>query len=108
VLREALDGATACGAAVLAERARVELRATGAKPRRPRTWGVAALTASERRVAELAATGLTNRQIAEALFVTAKTVEKHLAGAYTKLDVPGRGELPAALEEKDGGGGPYR
>ena len=106
VLREALDGATACGATVLAERAHVELTATGAKPRRPRTWGVAALTAGERRVTELAAGGMTNRQIAEALFVTTKTVEKHLASAYTKLEISGRGELSAALEEKDGGGVP--
>ena len=110
VLRAALDGATACGATVVAERAYLELTATGAKPRRPRTWGVAALTASERRVAELAAGGMTNREIAEALFVTTKTVEKHLASAYTKLEIAGRGELPAALgaPAKDGGGGPYR
>jgi DNA-binding CsgD family transcriptional regulator len=94
----------------VAERAYLELTATGAKPRRPRTWGVAALTASERRVAELAAGGMTNREIAEALFVTTKTVEKHLASAYTKLEIAGRGELPAALgaPAKDGGGGPYR
>jgi len=110
VLRAALDGASACGATALVERAHVELTATGAKPRRPRTWGVAALTASERRVAELAASGMTNRQIAEALFVTTKTVEKHLANAYSKLEVKGRPDLPAALAApaKDGGGGPYR
>jgi len=57
-------------------------------------------------VTELAAGGMTNRQIAEALFVTTKTVEKHLASAYTKLEISGRGELSAALEEKDGGGVP--
>jgi len=97
VLREALDGASRCGATALAERARSELVTAGAKPRRERTSGQAALTASERRVAELALEGLTNRQIAEALFVTPSTVEKHLAGAYSKLEIAGRAELATAF-----------
>ena len=97
VLRAALDGASRCGARPLAERTRAELLAAGAKPHRERTSGVAALTASERRVAELAVEGLTNRQIAQALFVTASTVEKHLASAYSKLDVAGRAELADAF-----------
>ena len=93
VLREALDGAAATGAHALADRARAELVTAGAKPRRERTSGVDALTASERRVAELAVEGRTNRQIAEALFVTTGTVEKHLAKVYGKLEIAGRGQL---------------
>ena len=56
-----------------------------------------ALTASERRVATLAAEGQTNREIAQALFVTPKTVEVHLSNAYRKLDIRSRRELPGAL-----------
>jgi DNA-binding NarL/FixJ family response regulator len=59
--------------------------------------GLEALTASERRIAELAAEGLTNRQIAQALFVTARTVESHLTNVFNKLGVKARTELPAAL-----------
>jgi DNA-binding NarL/FixJ family response regulator len=97
MLREALAGASRCGATALAERARAELVTAGARPRRERTSGQAALTASERRVAELALEGLTNRQIAEALFVTPSTVEKHLASAYSKLEIAGRAELSTAF-----------
>ncbi|HEX8123047.1 MAG TPA: AAA family ATPase [Solirubrobacteraceae bacterium] len=97
-LRRALDLADACGARPLAERARQELRAAGGRPRRPRMSGVDALTASERRVAELAADGLSNPEIAQALFVTTKTVEGHLGSAYRKLDIRGRAELPRALQ----------
>jgi DNA-binding CsgD family transcriptional regulator len=57
------------------------------------------LTAAERRVADLAAEGLTNREIAQALFVSRKTVEMHLGHAYRKLDIHTRAELPAALGE---------
>jgi DNA-binding NarL/FixJ family response regulator len=101
-LREALDLADACGARPLAERARHELRAAGGRPRRPRISGVEALTASERRIAAMAADGLSNPEIAQALFVTKKTVETHLAGAYRKLGIRSRTQLPAALGE--GGG----
>jgi hypothetical protein len=62
--------AHACGATRLAEHARDELRATGARPRRLAVSGAQSLTAAERRVAELASTGLTNRRIAQELFVT--------------------------------------
>jgi len=59
--------------------------------------GLEALTASERRIAELAAEGLTNREIAQTLFITARTVEGHLTNVFTKLDVKARTALPAAL-----------
>jgi DNA-binding NarL/FixJ family response regulator len=97
LLEHGMHLAHECGATALRERARAELTAAGARPRRPATTGLAALTASERRVVRLAADGLGNRDIAQALFVTTKTVETHLGAAYRKLGVSGRGELPAAL-----------
>jgi DNA-binding CsgD family transcriptional regulator len=99
-LRQALDLADACGARPLAERARHELRAAGARPRRPRISGVQALTASERRIATMAAEGLSNPEIAQALFITKKTVEAHLGNAYRKLDVRSRSRLTAALSDQ--------
>jgi DNA-binding CsgD family transcriptional regulator len=96
-LRAGLDLAGRCGATALAERAHDELVASGARPRRLVLTGVDALTASERRVAEMASEGLTNREIAQALFVTEKTVEGHLGHAYRKLSISSRSELPRAL-----------
>ncbi|HEX2085365.1 MAG TPA: AAA family ATPase [Solirubrobacteraceae bacterium] len=96
-LRRALDLADACGARPLAERARQELRAAGGRPRRPRVSGVDALTASERRIAGMAADGMSNPEIAQALFVTIKTVEAHLSNAYRKLDIRSRAQLRGAL-----------
>jgi DNA-binding CsgD family transcriptional regulator len=96
-LLEAMDEATRCGAAGLAERAAEELRATGARPRRHAVTGQEALTAGERRVAALAVRGLSNRQIAQQLFVTIATVETHLRRVYRKLGVDGRAGLPADL-----------
>src|SRR5436189_179629 len=96
-LRRGLDAADACGATPLAERARAELLATGALPRRPRLWGAEALTASERRIASMAADGLSNPEIAQALFVTTKTVEAHLGSAYAKLEIGSRARLQDAL-----------
>jgi DNA-binding CsgD family transcriptional regulator len=96
-LRRALDLARACGARPLAERAEHELRAAGARPRRDRITGRDALTGSELRVVHLAIEGMTNRQIAETLFVTRKTVESHLDHAFHKLGVHARGELQRAL-----------
>ncbi len=61
--------------------------------------GVESLTASERRVAGMAASGLSNREIAQALFVTIKTVEKHLGQAFAKLAVGSRAELVDALAD---------
>jgi DNA-binding CsgD family transcriptional regulator len=100
-LRDGMDLAAAAGAVPLAERARQELAATGLRVRRAAQTGVAALTPSERRIAEHAATGLTNAQIAQALFVTAKTVEMHLGNAYRKLDITSRHELPRHLQPTD-------
>jgi len=97
LLRAALDSAHRLGAVPMAVRAEAELRASGAKPRRARLTGLAALTASERRVAELAGQGMTNREIAQALFVTARTVEGHLTQVFRKLDVPSRDGLIDAL-----------
>jgi DNA-binding CsgD family transcriptional regulator len=105
-LRTGLDLATRSDATVLAERARDELIAVGGRPRRPHLSGPGSLTPSERRVVDLAVAGRTNRQIAEALFVTRKAVEYHLANAYRKLDVRRRDELEAALGAETLGSAP--
>ncbi|HZB97028.1 MAG TPA: AAA family ATPase [Candidatus Sulfotelmatobacter sp.] len=97
-LTEALDLAARCGARPLVARAREELTATGARPRREWRTGVEALTPGELRVARLAAAGKTNREIAQTLYVTLKTVEGHLARAYGKLGIEGRSELTQGLE----------
>jgi DNA-binding CsgD family transcriptional regulator len=96
-LREALELARRCGAVRLAKRAREELEATGETVRRYKPIGAESLTPRERRAAELAASGMTNRQIAQSLFVTVKTVESHLSAAYDKLDIDSRQGLAAAL-----------
>jgi DNA-binding CsgD family transcriptional regulator len=96
-LGRGLDLARECGATELAARALAELQAAGARPRnRPRA-GSQALTASERGVAELAATGQTTRQIAGALFLSPKTVEGHLTSVFRKLGVSSRTELAPLL-----------
>ena len=99
-LERGMELAHRCGAAALAERAHTELRATGARPRRLVRTGADALTPSERRVAELAADGRTNRAIAAELFVTVATVETHLRHAFQKLGVHARTELRDALAKK--------
>jgi DNA-binding CsgD family transcriptional regulator len=93
-----MELAHVCGALPLVERAREELVAAGARPRRIMRTGVDALTASERRVALMAAAGMTNREIAQALFVTLRTVEVHLTHAYQKLDIASREHLARALQ----------
>ena len=98
LLRESLDIAHHCGAIAVARRSRHELRVAGARPRRDALRGRDALTASELRVAQMAAERMTNRTIAQALFVTQRTVELHLTNVYTKLGVS-RADLPAALPE---------
>jgi DNA-binding CsgD family transcriptional regulator len=96
-LREALEIAARCGALPLMEWVQGEALAAGARPRRPRLRGVDALTPSELRVARLAAEGRSNREIAQALFITAKTVADHLSSSYSKLDITSRDQLTAAL-----------
>jgi len=93
----ALELAARCGAWPLAAQAHDELKAAGARPRRPWRTGVDALTPSELRVARLAADGRSNREIAGELYVTLKAIEGHLAHAYAKLGIDGRHELPRAL-----------
>jgi DNA-binding CsgD family transcriptional regulator len=101
-LRRAIALADACGAPVLAERARTELSAGGGRPPPAETEGVAALTPAERRVASLAAQGPTNREIAQTLFVTEKTVEIHLTRAYRKLGIRSRWQLAGLAPRTDG------
>jgi ATP/maltotriose-dependent transcriptional regulator MalT len=92
-LSEALDLAARCGARPLVARARDELKATGARPRREWRTGLEALSPRELRVVQLAAAGRTNREIAYQLYVTLKTIEGHLARAYTKLGIERRRQL---------------
>ena len=94
----ARDLATRADASALANQAAEELLAAGGRPRRVAVAGVAALTPAERRTAEHAARGLTNREIAETLFVTRKTVEFTLGNVYAKLGIRSRAQLAAALE----------
>lgn len=99
-LERGMELAYRCGATGLAEHARTELRAAGARPRRLARTGAEALTPSERRVSELAAEGRRNREIAAELYVTVATVETHLRHAFQKLGVNARTELHGALAEK--------
>jgi DNA-binding NarL/FixJ family response regulator len=92
-LRRALDIARRGGMRLLAGRAADELRAAGARPRRDVLSGPDALTAAEHRVASLAATGYNNREIAERLYVTQRTVETHLTHVFQKLSIANRNEL---------------
>ena len=101
-LHAGMERAHRCGATPLAERAREELVATGARPRRIMRSGVDALTPSELRVARMAAEGLTNREIAQELFVTARTVEGHLTHAFQKLDIESRRDLAGRLSDESG------
>jgi DNA-binding NarL/FixJ family response regulator len=98
-LIEGAELAQRCGAVPLADRARKELRVLGSRPRRLMFSGLESLTASELRVATMAAGGLTNRQIAQDLFVTSKTVENHLSRAYSKLHITSRAKLRESLVE---------
>ncbi|MDT7782735.1 MAG: hypothetical protein QOF58_1154, partial [Pseudonocardiales bacterium] len=96
-LHRAIDLAGECGSAVLRTRAVEALEALGDRPRRQLVVGAESLTASERRVAGLAAAGRANREIAQELFVTPKTVENHLGRIYTKLGIAGRRDLSRVL-----------
>ncbi len=96
-LLDGLELAARCGARTLERRARAELAAIGVRPRTSERSGEDSLTPSERRVAELAAAGGTNREIAQKLFVTEKTVETHLGRAFRKLEISSRRQLPDVL-----------
>ncbi len=96
-LRRALDLAERLGAVQLAKRAHEELLAAGARPRRAPLSGVNALTPSERRIAELAARGSTNTEIARELFISRATVEWHLRHVFQKLSVRSRRQLAEIL-----------
>jgi DNA-binding NarL/FixJ family response regulator len=92
-----MDDAHHCGAEPIVEAAIEGLRAAGKRPRRPAIRGVDALTPQQLRVARLAAADYSNPEIAEALFLTRRTVELHLTGAYRKLGIDSRDQLGAAL-----------
>ena len=92
-----LDLARRCTAAPLAERIRAELAAIGSRPRRDFIGGVESLTPGELRVARMAADGRSNKEIAQALFLTLRTVETHLTHVYRKLDIDARSALQEAL-----------
>jgi DNA-binding CsgD family transcriptional regulator len=100
-LKAALAIARQAGAGALQQRAGDELKATGARVSRPHAWGRDALTASELRIASMAANGISNRDIAQARFITIKTVESHLGHVYQKLNISMRTELRAALDTPD-------
>jgi DNA-binding CsgD family transcriptional regulator len=97
VLYRVLDDAEQMGMERLLARAQEELVSAGGRPRRTRLHGPTSLTDAQRQVADLAATGCTNRAIAEQLFVSIKTVETHLAAVYRKLGISRRDELAPAL-----------
>jgi len=99
-LRAALDLADRLGATRLCAEVEGELALAGVRPRRRAVVGVHALTPAELRVARLAAQGLSNPEIAQSLFVTRKTVEKHLGAAFAKLHISSRDQLDAVLVER--------
>ena len=99
-LRDALELARGCGADAVAVRAHDELVAAGARPRRDPTESRTNLTASELRVARMAADGMTNREIAQALFLTENTIETHLRSAFRKLEIHSRSQLARALSQR--------
>ena len=100
-LRAGFEIAARASAKRLAEHARTELYAAGGRPRRSALAGRESLTPSELRIAELAGEGQSNREIAQALFVTPKTVEVHLTSVYRKLGISARGGLAGALSQSD-------
>ena len=99
-LRSALEVFDRIGAAGFAERARQELRATGETLRTRTDDEPERLTAQELQIALLVARGATNREAAASLFLSPKTVEKHLSNAYRKLGVRSRSELARRLSDQ--------
>jgi len=101
-LHDGLALASRCGARTLEGRARAELAGIGIRARTTDRTGANSLTPSERRVVDLAASGGTNREIAQTLFVTEKTVETHLGRSFRKLDISSRRQLPEVLARAAG------
>jgi DNA-binding CsgD family transcriptional regulator/Tfp pilus assembly protein PilF len=99
-LRQSFALTARCGAVLLGREVREELLAAGAKPRRAALTGPEALTPMERRVSTMVASGLTNKEVAQSLFVTVKAVEWHLAHAYQKLGITSRRELAKSLGDR--------
>jgi DNA-binding NarL/FixJ family response regulator len=93
----AVDLAQRGGLRLISRRAKAELLAAGGRPRRDLLTGPGALTPAEYRVAALAATGHSNRDIAEQLYITLRTVETHLTHTFQKLDITSRSQLPARM-----------
>ncbi|MFC5250670.1 helix-turn-helix transcriptional regulator [Streptomyces nigrescens] len=100
-LRDGLDLAVGCGATALAARLEERLHLAGGRVARSGSQGIRGLTAGEERVCTLAAQGYSNKQIAELLVVSLRTVETHLTGAYRKLGITGRPQLAAAMATTD-------
>ncbi|OSP30242.1 hypothetical protein B7767_38980, partial [Streptomyces sp. 13-12-16] len=96
-LRDAVALARRCGCVALARRAREELVGAGGRMREVTVSPLDMLTGTERTVATLVASGVTNREAAESLFVTVRTVELHLTSVYRKLGITRRAELADAL-----------
>jgi DNA-binding CsgD family transcriptional regulator len=99
-LRDAINAFDALGATRWSERARQELRASGEKigPRTPDARD--RLTAQELQIAQLAAAGLSNREIGERLFLSHRTIGSHLYRIFPKLGITARAQLPGALEPR--------
>jgi DNA-binding CsgD family transcriptional regulator len=93
----AVDLAHRGGMRLISRRAKTELLAAGARPRRDLISGPGALTPAEYRIAALAAAGHGNRDIAEQLYITLRTVETHLTHVFRKLDITTRSQLPTAM-----------
>lgn len=97
VLRLGLEKSISCGATALAERIRADMSAGGGRPPRVVLQGLDALTPAERRICDLVADNLTNREAAQKLFVTEKTIELHLTNAYRKLGIRSRFQLASVM-----------
>ena len=97
-LADALSAFTQMGAAAFVQRAGRELAATGVKPAAAVPAPPEALTPQERRIAELAAEGMTNAEISQQLFISASTVDYHLSKAFRKLDITSRRRLRDKLD----------
>ena len=101
-LRRALDLAERGGMRRLADRAKAELLAAGSRPRRSAVTGIESLTPAERQVALLAEAGHANREIAQHLYVTRRTVETHLTHAFAKLGISSRADLARLFADDEG------